>query len=187
MSSYIKNTLEQLRTCGEQGQKAADLITESGLNEILASTEYALVGPLALCLKGGKPPLTACCQALDRLSLHSALEKKFGKEEGFIIKNTKFLGIPSTYASLNLGNSLQMEIIAQPIPLEEQALVKIHGFTNKLLSLKTELKTKLEELLSLPKPLEQALAEALGLEGDPVASLQKLADMEDWEYKIRIG
>lgn len=183
-----KTTLEKYKEGTLAQRQMIEFLEGQQLSELLNKHSWTITGPLPLELETCENLVTICCEVHDRQKLAEEFSQLLASQKNFSLINKKISSVPSTVVSFEVKGNLKFQIIAQPIPLAEQTYVLIQNFAQKIIAKEGQsFISKLSERLNKENNFFQALAQTIGLEGEAVAALKKLATIDDWEYKIRFN
>ena len=148
------------------------VIEDLRLGDTLRGFDPRVVGTIPLGIDVPGSDVDVVCQALDLDRWLEVVTASFGDRPGFRCGRLEVRGVPSAVASFEAG--LPVELVAQPVPVDEQHGWRHFVIQRRLLRERPGLREEVMVHRARGLKTEPAFAAALGLEGDPYLALLEL-------------
>jgi hypothetical protein len=166
---------------GTDRQRAAfDCIKRNNLFDHIAEFRGVLASTVALGIDTPKSDLDFLCEAQDLNYFADKIHQSFSTHRAFGSVDTPSLSQSRCYSFL--CDEFEIEIFGSTIHLEQQLGFRHHVVMARLINLGGDIfREKVRDLKLAGKKSEPAIADILGLIGNPYESVAELNDLSDGE------
>lgn len=166
--------IEYLRTGTERQQRAHSVLVNHQILRKLKHFDPILVGTIPINIDTEKSDLDIICCFSDQQVFQAAVERNFGSESGFRIRERQHLDGVAVITNCRIGG-FEIEIFGQSVPTRSQVAYRHLCIEYRLLTQYGEgFRQQIVELKRQGYKTEPAFALVLGLVGDPYLELLKL-------------